>query len=101
MPPGRSLAHPCRTKPEHKRKNSRGEQNNPRTIHLAAMGMIDKEHIEALIDLEKIASAHNIPVILIGAGARLLLLDWKHGLPQQRTSEDWDFGARVMSWEHY
>src|SRR5207249_760507 len=67
----------------------------------AEIDMIDKEQIEALIDLEGIARAHGIPIMIIGAGARLLLLDWKHGLPTRRTSKDWDFAARVMSWKQY
>ena len=39
--------------------------------------------------------------MIIGAGARLLLLDWKYGLPTQRTSKDWDFAARMISWKQY
>lgn len=63
--------------------------------------MIDKEQIEALIDLEGIARAHGVPIMIIGAGARLLLLDWKYGLPRHRTSKDWDFAARMISWKQY
>jgi predicted nucleotidyltransferase len=39
--------------------------------------------------------------MVIGAGARLLLLDWKHRLPVRRTTKDWDFGVRMRSWAHY
>ncbi len=63
--------------------------------------MIDKEQIEALMDLEGIARAHGIPIMIIGAGARLLLLDWKHNLSTNRTSKDWDFATRVTSWKQY
>ena len=34
----------------------------------------------------------------IGAGARLLLLDWKDGVVDRRHTEDWDFGVQVADW---
>ncbi len=63
--------------------------------------MIDKADVGAIIDLERIARAHGIPIMIIGAGARLLLLDWKHSLPVRRTTKDWDFGVRMKSWTQY
>lgn len=54
--------------------------------------MIDPSDIGAIIDLERIARGHGISMMIIGAGARLLLLDWKHRLPARRTTKDWDFG---------
>ncbi len=59
--------------------------------------MIEKEHVEAIIDLERIARAQKITVMIIGAGARLLLLDWRHNLPARRTTMDWDLAVRMES----
>jgi predicted nucleotidyltransferase len=63
--------------------------------------VIDKADVDAIIDLERIARAHGIPMMIIGAGARLLLLDWKHRLPLRRTTKDWDFGVRMKNWPQY
>jgi predicted nucleotidyltransferase len=63
--------------------------------------VIDPADIGAIIDLERVASAHGISMMIIGAGARLLLLDWKHDLPVRRTTKDWDFGVRMKSWTQY
>jgi predicted nucleotidyltransferase len=63
--------------------------------------MIDPVDVGAIIDLERIARAQDIPMMVIGAAARLLLLDWKHRLPVRRTTKDWDFGVRMKSWTQY
>jgi hypothetical protein len=53
--------------------------------------MIDRLQSEALKDLSAVATHLNIPFMLIGAAARLVMFDWKHAtLPQHRTTTDWD-----------
>jgi predicted nucleotidyltransferase len=59
--------------------------------------VIDPANIGAIIDLERTAGALGVPLMMIGAGARLLLLDWKLNLPTRRTTKDWDFGVRMGS----
>src|SRR5262249_24487971 len=100
-PAGRSTPDACGTHAETGRARSRSGRDDPGNPDTATMAMIDKDHVEALIDLERIAHAHGIVVVMIGAGARLLLLDWKYHLPVRRTSEDWDFATRVRSWNQF
>lgn len=52
----------------------------------------------AVADFAGIARKLGVPFCLIGAGARLLLLDWKDGVIDRRRTEDWDFGVQVAHW---
>jgi len=63
--------------------------------------MIDKEDVEAIADLERITREQGISMMIIGAAARLLLLDWRHRLPVRRTTKDWDLAVRMESWNQY
>ncbi|MGH7456958.1 MAG: hypothetical protein ACRENG_36745, partial [bacterium] len=63
--------------------------------------MVNPSETQALRDLQRIANGLNIPVMLIGAGARLFMLDWKYNLPSSRTTKDWDLAVRVSSWEAF
>ena len=63
--------------------------------------MIDPNDVRAIVDLQRIAAAQGIPLMIIGAGARLLLLDWRYRLPLRRTTKDWDFAVRMKNWTEY
>ena len=63
--------------------------------------MINASETQALCDLQRIASSLDIPVMLIGAGARLLALDWKYNLASSRTTKDWDLAVKVTSWDEF
>lgn len=63
--------------------------------------MINASETQALCDLQRIASSLDIPVMLIGAGARLLTLDWKYNLASSRTTKDWDLAVKVTSWDEF
>lgn len=52
----------------------------------------------AVADFANIARELGVPFCLIGAGARLLLLDWKDGVVDRRHTKDWDFGVQVADW---
>ncbi|HEV8486732.1 MAG TPA: hypothetical protein VGV87_24515 [Blastocatellia bacterium] len=47
----------------------------------------------------EVATSLDVRVMLIDAAARLLMFDWKHDLPQSRTTKDWDLAVKLESWE--
>ena len=55
----------------------------------------------AVADFANIARELGVPFCLIGAGARLLLLDWKDGVVDRRHTELWpEFRAKLfLSWD--
>jgi len=63
--------------------------------------MINASETQALRDLQRIANDLEIPIMLIGAGARLLMLDWKYNLASSRTTKDWDLAVKVNSWDEF
>lgn len=63
--------------------------------------MINASETQALRDLQRIAKSLDIPIMLIGAGARLLTLDWKYNLVSSRTTKDWDLAVKVNSWDEF
>jgi predicted nucleotidyltransferase len=63
--------------------------------------VVNPNETQALQDLQSIASSLGVPIMIIGAGARLLILDWKHDLVSTRTTKDWDLGVKVNSWEEF
>jgi predicted nucleotidyltransferase len=63
--------------------------------------MIDRTQIKALRDLMEVATSLDVRVMLIGAAARLLMFDWKHDLPQSRTTKDWDLAVKLESWDAF
>ncbi len=56
---------------------------------------------DALAELGAIAQALDLPLTIIGAGARLLDFDWNHDVPGGRATTDWDFAVRVQSWSAF
>ncbi len=63
--------------------------------------MIQPNEYEALRDFANVANDLKIPFVLIGAGARLMILDWEHNVLDQRSTEDWDFGVQLPDWNAF
>lgn len=63
--------------------------------------MIQQGEYEALRDFMIVANSLGIPFILIGAGARLMILDWENKVLDMRSTEDWDFGVQLQDWSSF
>lgn len=61
--------------------------------------MIDSREKQVLADLIAIVKVLNLPMILVGAGARLIIFDQKFG--EGRGTKDWDVAISIDSWESY
>jgi predicted nucleotidyltransferase len=59
--------------------------------------MIDSREKQVLADLKALVKTLNLPMILVGAGARLIIFDQKFG--EGRGTKDWDVAISVDSWE--
>lgn len=59
------------------------------------------DQVEALCDLHRIADSIDCQLMLIGATARLMQLDWPLNLPPNRTTKDVDFVVNLKSWQEY
>ena len=61
--------------------------------------MIDSREKQVLADLTAIVKVLDLPMILVGAGARLIIFDQKFG--EGRGTKDWDVAVSIDSWETY
>ncbi|ODG97440.1 hypothetical protein A4S05_13570 [Nostoc sp. KVJ20] len=61
--------------------------------------MIESNEKQVLSDLVNIFSALNMPMIVVGAGARLLIFDQQFG--EGRGTKDWDIAISIDSWKDY
>lgn len=61
--------------------------------------MISLVEKQVLADLVNIVSALKLPMIVVGAGARLLIFDCKFG--EGRGTKDWDVAISIDNWEAY
>lgn len=61
--------------------------------------MIDSREKQVLADLIAIVKVLDFPMILVGAGARLIIFDQKFG--EGRGTKDWDVAISIDSWESY
>ena len=61
--------------------------------------MISRDDSQVLADLQTVLNSLDLPMLLVGAGARLLIFDAKFG--QGRSTTDWDIAVRLDSWETY
>ncbi len=61
--------------------------------------MIDCKEKQVLSDLVSIVKALDLPMILVGAGARLLIFDRKYG--EGRSTKDWDVAVSIENWKAY
>ena len=63
--------------------------------------MIPEQDREVLIDLARVAVQEGLSPVVVGAGARLLLLDWGLEIDGGRATTDWDIAVRVDSWSEF
>lgn len=63
--------------------------------------MIGASDLALLRDFLRVTRARGTRCTLIGAGARVLLLDERWNVPRARATQDWDFVVQVESWEEY
>lgn len=63
--------------------------------------MLTKDEAEALQNFMDAIRNHDPQCILVGAGARQVMLDWKHGITDGRATTDWDFAVRVPTWQRF
>ncbi len=61
--------------------------------------MIDDQEKQVLADLIAVVNALDLPMILVGAGARILIFDQKFG--EGRSTKDWDVAVSMDSWADY
>lgn len=61
--------------------------------------MITSNERRVLADLVHIVNSLDLPIILVGAGARLLIFDQKFG--EGRGTKDWDVAISIDSWKTY
>ena len=61
--------------------------------------MIQAEEAKVLSDLVMILDKFQLPMMLVGAGARLLVFDERFG--QGRSTKDWDIAISVDNWDKY
>jgi predicted nucleotidyltransferase len=62
--------------------------------------MIDSREKQVLADLIAIVKVLNLPMILVGAGARLIICNPKK-FGEGRGTKDWDFAVSIDSWKSY
>jgi predicted nucleotidyltransferase len=70
-------------------------------ISVDLRGKIDGLCLDILRRLSRTAIALDIPLMLVGALARDLLLELAHGIPAGRATEDIDLAVAVDSWAAY
>lgn len=64
-------------------------------------GRLTPERVVALRDLQQIAHAKEHRLMLIGATARLLQLDWPLNRPARRTTKDLDLLIQMRNWAEH
>jgi predicted nucleotidyltransferase len=62
--------------------------------------MLSNRDKQALKDINEILKTINIPMIIVGAGARLLIFDRKYNV-QGRSTTDLDIAIKVENWQNY
>lgn len=62
---------------------------------------LDPLSLDILRAVNSSAHALNVPVMLVGATARDIMLTFLHDIPARRATEDMDFALAVPSWEAF
>ncbi len=62
---------------------------------------VDENFYEMLAAFSKAAKEANVPWLMVGATARVLLLEKIYGWPVGVATEDTDFAVQVENWAHY
>lgn len=70
-------------------------------ISLDLSNKLPKQTIEILQKVKNVSEKLNIPIFLIGATARELILQYGYNLPKTTTTRDIDFGVAVNDWQEY
>lgn len=60
---------------------------------------VDLETRKILADLRAVVDSLDVPMLLIGARARILMFDSQYG--QGRATRDWDLAVKVDNWSRY
>ena len=64
-------------------------------------GKIDPVSLALFETLSAAAGSREVPFFVVGATARVLILELGNGLPGNRATLDKDFGLRVASWDEF
>ena len=64
-------------------------------------GKIDRQTVDALSALKRIADSVEISFFLVGASARDYILKYCYGIEPHRMTADIDLGVEVASWEQF
>lgn len=62
---------------------------------------LTSQHISALKAVRDASAQENIPILLVGAIARILSFNQAFGVPVHRTTNDCDFAVQVASWNAF
>jgi predicted nucleotidyltransferase len=62
---------------------------------------LDPASLDILRAVSSSAQALDVPVMLVGATARDIMLTFLHGIPSRRATEDMDFALAVPTWEAF
>ena len=71
------------------------------TISLDVTNKLPEGLVEVYGRIQRVASALNIPLLIVGATARDIILVHGYNAAIERGTRDVDFGLEVQSWEHY
>lgn len=62
--------------------------------------MLNSKEKQVLVDLKAVLDSLNLPRLMVGAGARLLIFDRQYN-QEGRATKDWDFAVSVKSWSDF
>jgi predicted nucleotidyltransferase len=62
--------------------------------------MLSDQDKQVLTELKAVFDALNIPMLLVGAGARLIIFDNRYKI-QGRSTKDWDIAIPIGNWSDY
>jgi predicted nucleotidyltransferase len=69
-------------------------------ILLVEIKMLDSKEKQVLVDLKAVLDSLDLPRLMVGAGARLLIFDRQYNR-EGRATKDWDFAVSVKSWSDF
>lgn len=62
--------------------------------------MLEQQEKQVIIALKKVVDSLKLPMVIVGAGARLLIFDRRYNI-SGRTTKDWDIAVKLDSWFDY
>lgn len=63
--------------------------------------MLSPEAADVLAAVQRFAQDAGCEIVLIGAGAKSLVFDWRYATPLPRSTTDWDLAIVVSDWRQY